>query len=722
MSSTEDSESAQTSPTDSDSPSGQPTADRIRTFCRVCEPACGLVATVADGRLTKLEADKDHPISKGFVCNKGIYGLDVHNDPDRLRTPLRRNDAGEFEEISWDTALSEIASRLTAIIEQHGQSAVASYTGNPNAFNTLFGPSFGNFMRQLGASKHFSSGTQDCSNKFAASEAVFGTRTLHPVPDLENADLALLIGENPAVSHMSFVSIPNPMSHLRALEARGGRVIFVNPRKIESASVGEVLKIRPDTDVYLLAALIHEIDQQHGFAAEAEQHGANLAGLRDFVAVYPAERVADVTGIAVEDIKSLADALATARRACVHMSTGVNMGRQGTLAYWLLHMLSLVTGNLGKTGGNFYAQGFYQRAPAAGRAVPKGSLETPFGEVRKPGGVGINLPGNLMASYIQNPQDPIRAMFISSGNPVLSIAGEENMRKALDSLELLVCVDIYRNASAEHADYVLPAAGQFEREDINLTGLGLQYQPSVQFTPAVVTPAYERKPDWWIYESLAQAMGFDSMLDQENPDVWGRIDAMLRSRDRSMAQLRAEGIIALERANAEDFFAQFIQTEDQQVDCFPEAFSSGLERMAEIFAELEAEAPSQLKLISKRDAYMLNSWYSNLPKLRKAPRDRNYLFMHPHDAEQRQIADGSEVRISNSYGEITAPVKLSDDLMPGVVAMTHGWGHAISRGLNVAKANPGANPNRLLPDGPGSFEPLSNQAHMTGINVDVATA
>ena len=225
MSSTEDIRSAQNNPADSDSPSGASDTDRVRTFCRVCEPACGLIATVADGQLTKLEADKDHPISKGFVCNKGIYGLDVHNDPDRLRTPLRRNDSGEFEAVSWDTALSEIASRLTAIVEQHGQSAVASYTGNPNAFNTLFGPSFGNLMRQLGASKHFSSGTQDCSNKFAASEAVFGTRTLHPVPDLENADLALLIGENPAVSHMSFVSIPNPMAHLKAAEERGAKVV-----------------------------------------------------------------------------------------------------------------------------------------------------------------------------------------------------------------------------------------------------------------------------------------------------------------------------------------------------------------------------------------------------------------------------------------------------------------------------------------------------------------
>lgn len=696
---------------------------KVKTFCRVCEPACGLVATVSGGAIEKLEADRDHPISQGFVCNKGIYGLDIHNDPDRLRTPMRRTPDGDFEAISWETALAEISERIRNIVDRHGAEAIGSYTGNPTAFNTLYGPSFGNFMRQLGARKHFSSGTQDCSNKFAASEAVFGTRTLHPVPDIENSDMVLLLGENPAVSHMSFVSLPNPMAKLKAVEARGGRVVFVNPRRIESAvSVGELVSIRPDTDVYLLAAMIHEIDQHVGFSADAEQHGENLEQLRQFVSGYPAERVAEITGIDAASIRALACDLARAERASVHMSTGVNMGRQGTLAYWLLQMLSLVTGNLGREGGNFYSLGFYERGPGAGRAAPKGTLDTRFGAVRKPGGVGISLPGTLLANYICDSEEPIRGLFVSSGNPVLSIAGETAMREALDSLDLLVCVDIYPNATADHADYLLPAAGQFEREDINITGLGLQYQPSVQFTPAVVPPAYERKPDWWIYESLAQSMGFDSLLDQPDHDVWARIDNMLKSRNHSMAELRKAGVIALERARPDDFYERYIQTDSQRLECFPPEFAEALDRMSNIFDELSAEGPGQLKLISKRDAYNFNSWYANVAKLKKAPRDRNYLYMHPDDAEQRQIADGTQVRVSNEYGELETPVKLTDDLMPGVVAMTHGWGHGGSRALKVAKAAPGSNPNRLLPSGPGSFEPLSNQAHMTGVRVDVVVA
>ena len=697
--------------------------EQKRTFCRVCEPACGMIATVEDGQLTRLAPDKEHPVSKGFVCNKGIYGADIHNDPDRLRYPLRRRPDGSFERVTWDTALGEIAQRLTALRDQHGSTAIAAYGGNPGAFNTLLGPSQGSFLGQLGVTKFFSSGTQDCSNKFAGSKAVFGTRTLHPLPDIDHSDFILIIGENPAVSHMSFLSIPHPMRHLKDAETRGATVLYVNPRTIESASIaGSVLPIKPDTDVYLLAALLHAIDEGPGFHADAARYGQRLDELRRFVAQYPAERVAAVTGIPAEEIGDLARRFAAAPAACVHMSTGVNMGRQGTLAYWLVHMLSLVTGNLGRRGGNIYSVGFYERAAASGRKLPDEFMDTPFGTVRKPGD-GVSLPGNLMADYLADRDDPVKALFVSSGNPVLSIGGEARMRAALEQLELVVCIDIYRSATAEYADYVLPAAGAYEREDVNITGLGLQFQPSIQFTEAVVQPGYERRPDWWIWEKLAQHMGltsaFDSVAEEDGePDMWSRVDAMLRSRGQSMAALRKQGIIVFEHAEPKDLFER-VQHEDQQLDCYPPLFADAIKRMATIFDELTAEPVDQLKLITKRDAYMLNSWYSNLEKLKKGERDRNYLFMHPNDAEKRQLSDGDTVAISNDNGAVQTQLKLSNDLIPGVVAMTHGWGHGQSPGMRLAHDKHGVNCNALLPSGARSFEPLSNQAHMTGVPVEV---
>jgi anaerobic selenocysteine-containing dehydrogenase len=311
-------------------------------------------------------------------------------------------------------------------------------------------------------------------------------------------------------------------------------------------------------------------------------------------------------------------------------------------------------------------------------------------------------------------------MFINAGNPVLSIAGEAETRRALEGLELLICVDIYRNATGEYAHYVLPAAGAYEREDINITGLGMQFQPSVQFTEAVVPAAFDRRPEWWIYEKLCSAMGFASAFDNGEPEMWSRIDAMLRSQGRSMEQLRAEQIIALERSKPEDFYGQYVQSDDGLVDCMPEAFADGVQRMEDIFDQLSAEPENQLKLITKRDRYMLNSWYSNVAKLKTGDRDRNYLYMHPEDAAVRQIADGDRVRISNVNGEISSEARLTTELIKGVVAMTHGWGHGRTPGMRIAHEKPGANCNALLPSGPGSFDPLSNQAHMTGVPVEVA--
>lgn len=696
-----------------------------RTFCRVCEPACGLVATVDDGRLVALTADRAHPVSQGFVCNKGLYGADLHNDPDRLKVPLKRVAPGRFEPVGWDEALADIAQRLRGTLDDHGAGAVASYTGNPAAFNSLFGQAFGGFLGQLGVRTAFSSGTQDCANKFAGSEAVFGTRTLHPLPDVDRADLIVLFGENPAVSHMSFVSMPHPMKRLKQAQARGARIVYVNPRRIESAAIaGEVLLIKPDTDVYLLAALLHAIAHGPGFdEAALQRHGRHVDALRAFIAPWTPERVAPVTGIPAETIRALARDFAAAPAACAHMSTGVNMGRQGTLAYWLLHMLVFVTGNLGRAGGNFYSQGFYARSTAAGANGPRDLVDGPFGRMRQPGGVGINLPGTLLADHVLKPDAPIRAMFVNSGNPVLSIAGEERLREAFASLDLLVCVDLYRNATSEYAHYILPAAGAYEREDINLTGLGMQDQPSVQFTEAVVPPAYERRPEWWIYGMLARQMGLRSSLDEGgSPDLWARADAMLRSRGQSMSALREVGVLVFERTAPETLFEEHLQTEDHRVDCCPQAFAEAIVRMDALFAELATEPPGQLKLIGKRDAYMLNSWYSNLPKLKAQGRDHNPLFMHPDDARARQIADGDRVRIANRFGIVEAGVRLSEQLMPGVVAMTHGWGHGASPGMPVAQRSAGVNCNVLLPSGPGAFEPISNQSHMTGIPVEVRLA
>jgi anaerobic selenocysteine-containing dehydrogenase len=707
------------------------TTEKMHTFCRVCEPACGLVAEVRDGELVKLSPDRDHPVTRGFACNKGIAGVDIHHDPDRLAHPMRRDSDGEYERISWNDAITDVAGKTQALIDRYGPESVGYYVGNPTAFNTLCGPHMLGFFQQLGLRRGFNSGTQDCANKFAGGQAVFGSSTIHPIPDIDNTDFLLVFGCNPRVSHWSFMSIADPIGVLKNARARGAKVYFVNPRRIESVDSGggDALLIRPDTDVYLLAALIHEIDRIGGFNEDVlRAYGAHVDELRSFVAKYPAERVSGVTGIDVDTIRCIAREFSEARAASVHMSTGVNMGRQGTLCYWLVQMLSFVTGNFDRSGGNVVPVGFYERAKSGRGDYSKSLVDGEFGPTRKG-----DLPGNLLSHYILDAEKPIRALFVTAGNPVLAIGGEERLREAMEKLELLVVVDLYRNATGEYAHYLLPSTDQFERQDINITGLGVQHEPWVQFAERVVEPRDERREEWWIYGRLAHAMGkrsiFDAVDDPAgNPDevpseeiLWSRIDHMMATRGISLAEVRAkpQGHVYAEPLARGDFFEHRIQTEDKKIDCCPPAFEGALVRCERLFEEMAEEGAGLLKLISRREHNMHNSWYANLEGMKRAGRDRNYLYMHPNDMAARGVGDGDEIALHNAYGRIAVAVKPDEGLMKGVVALAHGWGNARTSGMRHARQTPGSNPNALLPIGADSYDALSNQAFMTGIPVEV---
>jgi anaerobic selenocysteine-containing dehydrogenase len=572
------------------------------------------------------------------------------------------------------------------------------------------------------ACRVFSSGTQDCANKFAGSEAVFGSSTIHPIPDLDHTEFLLVLGANPRVSHGSFISVADPMERMREAKARGAKLYFVNPRRIESVarSTGEWIAIRPDTDVYLLAALLCEIDAAGGFDERAlAQHGKNVDALRAFIRRYPAERVAGVTGIPADTIRRLAGEWTSAGSASVHMSTGVNMGRQGTLAYWLVQMLAFATGNLDRRGGNVLSVGFYKSAKAGRRDFATSFGDSEFGPLRKG-----TLPGNLLPHFITEAREPVRALFVVAGNPLLSIGGEAQLRKAFEQLELLVCVDLYRNATGEYADWLLPATDMFERADINITGLGLQHRPWVQWTDPVVAPRGERREEWWIFGKLAHALGLKSPFDgAQVADPWGRIDHMLRGRGLSLDAVRAmpHGAHFEDGLEAGSFFAEHIQTPDKKIDCCPPAFAAALLRAEAIFVA-EQDAGPRLKLITRRDPFMHNSWYANLPSMKRGTRDRNRLAVHPEDLRARGLEDGAMVRLWNEHGAVEVEVQRDDGLLPGVVALTHGWGNQRTPGMRVAQRTPGVNANALLPIGPDSFEPLSSQAFMTGVAVEMEAA
>ena len=460
--------------------------------------------------------------------------------------------------------------------------------------------------------------------------------------------------------------------------------------------------------------MLHEIDRLGGFDDDViARHGANVDGLRAFIGDYDAERTALVTGVPADVVVELAAAWVATPRASVHASTGLNMGRQGTLAYWLVHMLSFVTGRLDVEGGNLKSDGFYPNARSGAAPMERMYVDSEFGRVRRGG-----LPGTLMSHAILDSDEPVKALIVLAGNPVLSIGGEERLRKAFEQLDLLVCVDLYRNATGELADWVLPATDELERDDLNIVNIGTSHRPFAQYTPAVVEPAGERKPEWWIVAALLEAMGRPSLLDDETPDPWAKWRHMLARRGIDLDAL-ADGVQVLDPPLPGRFFDEQVQTADGRIDCCPPSFAEAIERCAVIFEALAAEPAGQLKMITKRDQWMHNSWFANLERMKRSGRTLNPLGINPADAAAHGVADGDEATLSNEWGAIDVVVRLDEDLLPGVVSLVHGWGQARTPGMRVAQRDPGVNPNALLPVGPDSFEPLSSQAHMTGIPVEL---
>ncbi len=694
------------------------------TFCRICEPLCPLLAEVDDsGEIVALKPNKAHPTG-GIACHKGLSFLEVHNDPDRLDHPLKRTNSrsevvGEFEPISWDDALNECAHKLKAIRDEHGPNAIAVYYGNPLASNSRLATSNGEFIALLGTDMKFSASSQDMTNRVVSAMAVYGSTSMM-VPDIDNTDYLLCLGANPRVSKWTVVSTPNSSGKmLENIKKRGGKVRFVNPRKTESSTpeTGPTLLIKPGTDVYFLAAVLNEIHALGKFdRSKLEQQATGLDSLFDFVKNYPAERVTSITGISVEDIKTVAADIVAAKSACVYNATGVNQGRQGILTSWLAEMINFVTGNLGRKGGSYKPTGYngYFPTPLNQRTVETSLGSYPFPKV---GGYLI-MPGAMLTDFIEAGE--IKALISVSGNPLMTIGGGTRMRKALEKLDTVISIDISRNATAEVSDYVFAGTDFLERADINFFTDGYQTIPHVQYTDPVVEPKAGRRDDWWILSSLAERMG----LKPSKPDDDG-FDIINRAL--SNAGLSVEAVKDLPHhthlfgeTDRGDVFEKCVQTEDKKLHCYPAEFEEAglIERCAQIFQELEEEPEGRLKLISLRTPYMHNSWLANVQKFRRGTQSANPLNICSSDASSHGLLDGDWVKVFNDYGSIETRIAINDELRPGAVAMTHGYGSGRA-GMRVAEAVPGVNYNELVPTGPEAVEPLSYMSWMCGVPVNV---
>ena len=723
------------------------------TFCRICEPLCGMIATVEDGRLTALRPDKDHPLSAGFACPKGIAFTEVVNDPDRVTVPLRRGPDG-FEPVSWDAALDDIAARLSGILRRHGSGAVGWYFGNPTAFSYSHLMAVFPFIKGLGRHSHlFTASSQDTSNRMLASQFLYGAPTAVPIPDLMRTDLLLMLGSNPVVSHGSFLTTPRIKDRMHDIVNRGGRVVIVDPRRTETAAQFEWQPIAPDGDAFLLLSLLQVMFAEGLVDADQVARQADgLDWLRAQCAPFTPEATAERTGIDSMTVRQLARDLAASPRAAVYGRFGTCVGRNPTLTAYLIDVVNLVAGQLDKPGGSVFAttgapgQRFATMALGAGLRRAYRRKRSRIGGF--PSVLGAE-PAAMLAKEIATPgTNQIRALFVSAGNPALSVPNGLELEAALPGLDLMVGLDLYVNETTAHCDYVLPVTTMYERDDFPVTFQTFQSTPFRQATEAVVAPRGQARTEWDIVADLmarmsrrppvlAALVGLRSLVERTGRQWRPRLiaDVMIRtSQGGDMFGLRRGGLnfrrLVGEHPHGvvvDDHIATGVLGDVV-------VYRRGRMKLAhkDIGAEIAAisrrENPDEfpMRLIGMRQPRSENSWMHNSPMLmgpvlKRGDRAHGAL-MNADDGAALAIADGDTVSIRSASGAIEVPVTLTTDIVRGAIAVPHGWGHSGSGGWKLANRGGGVNVNTLMSTAPADVESLAGMSWLTGVPVRVQSA
>ncbi|WP_109530394.1 MULTISPECIES: molybdopterin-containing oxidoreductase family protein [Nocardia] len=716
------------------------------TFCRICEPLCGMIATVEDGRLTKLRPDRDHPLSAGFACQKGIAFAEIVDDPDRVTAPLRRTCDG-FVEVSWEEAMSDIADRLAAVHRRHGSGAVGWYMGNPAAFSYshLFGVLA--FIKGIGRHSHyFTASTQDTSSRLLASQFLYGSPLAVPIPDLIRTDLLVMMGANPVVSHGSLLTAPRIKDRLRDIVDRGGRVVVIDPRRTETAAGFEWLGIVPDGDAYLLLSILQVLFAE-GLAdtARAASQATGTEWLRRRSAPFTPEVTAERTGVAPDRVRELARALAATPRAAVYGRLGTSVGRTGTLTAYLIDAVNIVAGNLDRPGGSVFSTlgvpGQRWAMMVMGAALRRSyrRKRTRIGGFRSV--IGAE-PAALMAKEMSVPGERrIRALFVSAGNPVISVPNGDEFEAAAAELELMVGLDLYMNETTAHCDYILPVTTMYERDDFAITFQQFQATPFRQATEAVIPPRGSAKEEWEIIDDLMRRMttrtpvfaAFGVM--RRLLERFGRrfhprpvIDMIVRLSDGGdRFGLRRSGLTF--RRLTERHPHGVVVSPDIRTGVLGEvvAYPRGRVRFEhdDIATEIDGlskyAAPQRypLLLIGMREPASENSWMHNPAALWRSGKRRQRALVHVDDAAELGIADGDTVAVGSASGRIVLPVALTEDIVRGVVAIPHGYGHKGTGGWRRANRVGGANVNLLMSSEPDDLESLAGMSRLTAVPVRV---
>lgn len=693
--------------------------------CHLCEAICGVEIRTQGDQLVSVRGDKADPFSQGYICPKATALQDIHEDPDRVKYPLKR-EGERWLEISWQEAYDEIADQLTEIQKVSGNDSVAFFAGNPCVHNYGTLTHAGQLRKAVDTKSHFSASSTDQLPHHLVSLAMYGHQHLLPIPDIDNTDYMLIIGGNPLASNGSLMTAPNVKKRLKMIKERGGKFIVIDPRRTETAEIAsEHHFIRPGSDAFLLLAMIHTLFDEE--LVNTGDLSDILDGLDEIAALaqgFTPERAAEITGIAAPTIRQLAREIATTERAVCYGRMGVSTQAFGSLCIWAIHMLNILSNHLGKRGGFMVTTaafanitnseseaGYYSNQRTRVNALPIFSGES---------------PATVLADEILTPgEGQIRAMITIAGNPALSSPNSAKINKALSSLDFMVSIDFYINETTRHANIILPPSGPLEHDNYDITFNRLAVRNVARYNEPVFERSESMRHDWEIMNELAKTICarknipiVDMPAPMELLDVglkngpWGATSGAREALDLATLKAHPHGI---DLGPLQVGFRERLNGTHSTIKLNVEHLLSDVKRLEETRFEL---ADDELLLIGRRHVRSNNSWLHNSRRLVKGP-PRWHLLMHPEDMEKFQLSDKGLVRIESRVGEVRTTVSASDDVMPGVISLPHGWGHN-TKGvkLTIASTQEGANCNDLTDD--SFYDVVSGNAALNGVVVRVS--
>ena len=694
--------------------------------CNLCEAICGLELTLEEGRVTSIRGSGADPLSRGYICPKGVSLADVLDDPDRLRRPVRKI-GGDWVEIEWDEAFDLVADGLAETINRHGRDAVGVYLGNPTV-HSLGSLTHGlTMVRSLRTRNLFSATSVDQLPHQLVAQLMYGHQLLLPIPDIDRTSYFLVFGANPMASNGSLMTVPDFPNRLRALKQRGGRMVLFDPRRTETAKVAsEHHFIRPGSDAFVLLAMLHVLFDEG--LTNPPEYVDGLASVGDAVVAFDPERAERASGVPAEEIRRIAHEFAAADGAAAYSRMGVSTNTHGTVAQWGVQLLNLVTGNLDREGGTLFTT---PAIDSVGRGlIGRGHHDAWRSRVRGLPETAGELPVSALREEIETPgEGQIRALLTLSGNPVLSTPNGAGLGRALDRLDFMAAVDIYVNETTRHADVILPPTTALERDHYDLVFHLLAVRNTARFTPAVIDKDRGQRHDWQIYREVT--LRLMKRLDRKPPlrkrlvtrarlttSPTFQVAQLLRT-DKAgvtMSQLRKNPAgVDLGPLQA-GRLPQRLFTRSKRVDAAPDLVLADLARLDT--TEIAPE-DGELMLIGRRHQRDNNSWMHNTERLTRG-RPRHQLLMHPDDLAARGITDGSRVNVRSRVGSVEVEVQSAEEMMPGVVSLPHGYGHPVDgTGMSRAAKVPGVSINDLTD--PERLD-ISGNAALNGVPVEVTPA